>query len=113
MWLAAPIWLIGLLPWAGVSLYLLWGRRKRLDVPFLELWRFPSEGQPVRRRLGAPPLAVALGIAAMGLAVVAAGRPMVHIGMAGRGAGEDQVTIIVDRGIRMSGKGKEGKPRFV
>ena len=39
---AAPLWLLGLLPWSAVVLYLLWGRRRRTDVPFLDLWQGPA-----------------------------------------------------------------------
>src|SRR5688572_24406885 len=104
-----PIWLAGLLPWAAVTLYLLWGRRKRINVPFLDLWQIPVEGKRPRRKLAAPPVALAMAILAMLLGVVAAAGPGVPVGHSGGGAGA--VTVIVDRGIRMSARGRE-RPRY-
>ncbi|MFL5409388.1 MAG: hypothetical protein ACJ79O_26500, partial [Myxococcales bacterium] len=72
-----PIWLIALLPWAAVTIYLLWGRRKRVNVPFLDLWQIPVQGQRPRRKIAAPPVALAAAILAMLLSVLAAGGPRV------------------------------------
>lgn len=95
----SPLFLIGLIPWSAISIWLLWGRRQRTDVPFLEFWREAAEETHARRRMKVPPVAIALAIAAMLLAVLAAARPLVHgIGSA-RGP---RVTVIVDRGITMS-----------
>jgi hypothetical protein len=105
---ATPAWLLGLLPWAAVALYLLWGRRRARVVPFLELWRIPVEGRHVRRRMGVPPLALALALLGMLLAVVAAAGPRVRWPRTGGGT---TVVVIVDRGLSMSYRGKEG-PRF-
>src|SRR5437764_925273 len=100
-----PIWLVGLLPWAAVSLYLLWGRRRAQAVPFLELWRVPVEGKRIRRRVGVPPLALALALLGMLLAVVAAAGPNVR--SPGTAAGTP-IVVIVDRGLTMSARGREG-----
>lgn len=108
MTFAAPLYLIALLPWAGVVLYLLWGRRRRTSVPFLELWRVEVEGRPVRRRASPPPVALAFAILAMLLAILAAGRPRVYL--PGPGTGPD-FTIVLDRGFTMSARG-EGDLRF-
>jgi hypothetical protein len=101
MTFAAPIWLIGVLPWAAVVAYLVWGRRPRVDVPFLSLWPARGEGAVrVRRRATPPPVALALAILAMLLAVFAAGRPAVHTADA-----REPLTVIIDRGWGMSAAG--------
>jgi hypothetical protein len=99
MTFAAPIWLLALVPWAGVVLYLVWGRRPRVDVPFLELWPAHGEGVRVRRRATPPPVALALAILAALLAILAAGRP----GVRWSGAGPT-VSVVLDRGYTMSGR---------
>jgi hypothetical protein len=97
MTLAAPLWLVGLVPLAAVVLYLLWGRRRQEAVPFLPLWLGPVQGPQPRRRFAAPPVALALAILAMALAVVGASRP------AWQGGGRtDTVRVILDRGATMS-----------
>ena len=101
MTFAAPLWLLGLLPWAAVVAYLLWGRRPRVDVPFLALWPARDEGAiRVRRRATPPPIALALAILAMLLAILAAGRPAV------RAPGpREPLTVVIDRGWTMSAAG--------
>src|SRR5689334_9291751 len=104
----APVWLLGLLPWLAVGLYLLWGRRNTRPVPFLELWRVPAEGRRPRRKMAAPPVALAVALAGMLLAVLAAAAPVVHdVRRTGKGDGTP-ITIIVDRGIEMSARGSAG-----
>src|SRR5215207_6661400 len=101
MTFAAPLWLLGLFPLAAVVAYLLWGRRRRVDVPFLALWPARDEGAVrVRRRATPPPIALALALLAMLLAILAAGRPAVHVPGA-----RDPLTVIVDRGWSMSAAG--------
>src|SRR5881392_3618651 len=95
---ATPAWLVGLLPWGAVALYLLWGRRRAAAVPFLELWRIPIEGKRIRRRVGVPPLALALALIGMLLAVVAAAGPNVRWPGAAEGT---PTAVIVDRGLGM------------
>lgn len=102
---STPALLLGLLPWAAVALYLLWGRRRAHAVPFIELWRIPVEGKRVRRRVAVPPLALALALLGMLLAVVAAAGPNVRWPGA---AGGTPVAVIVDRGLRMSARGRDG-----
>src|SRR4051794_11029955 len=97
---AAPIWLVGLLPWAAVVMFLLWSRRKRVDVPFLDLWPAHGEGVRVRRRTAPPPVALALAILSMLLAIFAAGRPGVKFHRASR-----PVIAVFDRGYTMSARG--------
>ena len=99
----SPVWLIALAPWAAVVIYLLWGRRRQEGVPFLALWMGPVEGPRPRRRVAAPPLALALLILAMLVALLGAARPVVS-GLA-RGK---PITIILDRGATMSAAGLGG-----
>src|SRR5918992_2457512 len=106
---AYPIWLVGLLPWAAVTLYLLGGRRKRINAPFLDLWQIPVQGRRPRRRLAAPPVALAMAILAMLLGILAAGDPGVAVATAAAAPG---TTVIVDRGITMSARGS-ARPRYV
>jgi hypothetical protein len=96
MTFAAPIWLLGLLPWTAVTLYLLWGRRRRIDVPFLDLWPARDEGVRVRRRATPPTVALLLAMLAMLLAILAACRPMLRIST------PVPISVIVDRGWSMS-----------
>ena len=103
----SPLWLIGLFPWAAVTLYLLWGRRRQEGVPFLDLWMGPVKGPRPRRRVATPPLALALAILAMLLAVLGAAGPALTAGRGGF-----TVTLIVDRGSTMSAWGEQA-PRFV
>lgn len=99
---AAPLWLWTLLPWLAAVLYLLWGRRPRVDVPFLDLW--PSSGDDavrVRRRATPPPIALALAILGTLLALLAAGRPGI------RSTHVDAVRVL-DCGYTMSARGQGG-----
>jgi hypothetical protein len=95
----SPISLLLLLPWVGVTIWLLWGRRHTRAVPFLNLW--PSD-QPVRRarrRVQLPPMALGLALLAMLLAIVSSAGPIVRT----RGARDaGTITLILDRGITMS-----------
>ncbi len=99
MLFAAPLFLIALIPWLGVVLWLLLGRRERVNVPFLELWKGPVRGPMPKRRMGMPPIALAALLAAMLLGILAAARP----GMRGAGGSNQKpLTIVVDRGMTMS-----------
>jgi hypothetical protein len=105
---AAPLWLWALLPWTAAVLYLLWGCRPRVDVPFLDLWPAPGdEAVRVRRRATPPPIALALAILGTLLALLAAGRP----GIRASGAGL-KVSLVVDRGYTMSARGPAGQTRL-
>ena len=77
MVLISPLWLLGLLPWAGVTAWLLWGRRQRTLVPFLPLWRGPAPVPRAKRSVQLPPAAVIFAILSMLLAVLAAARPAI------------------------------------
>lgn len=95
----APWWLLGLIPWAGLTLYLLQGRAAAISVPFLPLWQ---ESNPQIQRTRAwrfPPLPIIATLAAALLAVVASAGPKIH--WAGKGSTRPLI-IIADRGITMS-----------
>jgi hypothetical protein len=93
----APWWLLSLVPVAAVVVYLLWGRRRQEAVPFLDLWLGPVKGPTPKRRFAAPPLALALAILAMVLAVLGAARPAWF-----GGDRNEPVAVILDRGATMS-----------
>lgn len=102
MLLSSPIWLVALAPWSAVTIWLLWGRRRRVDVPFVRLWRGPIEGPRAKRYLQAPPLAIATALCAALLAVLGATAPVL------RGLGSRHgpaLTVILDRGLSMSARG--------
>lgn len=103
MLLSSPIWLIGLAPWTAVVVWMLWGRRRRADVPFVQLWRGPVEGPRPKRRLQVPPLAIALALLAALLAVLGATRPMLR-GVRSREG--PALTVMLDRGMSMSARGR-------
>ncbi len=75
---AAPIWLAALLPWAGVTIYLLLGQRSRANVPFLELWRSPIVAPRVQRSMHRAPMWIVLLLAAIAAAIVAASNPQLN-----------------------------------
>lgn len=99
MHFASPWFLILLAPWLALVLLLLWGRRRRVDIPFLNLWRGPVQSPAPRRSFERPPVWLAAAIGAMLLAILAAAGPVVS---AGADAGP-LVTIIADRGLTMAG----------
>ena len=105
MFFASPIWLALLIPWAAVAAWLMWSRRgERTDVPFLALWRGGAEDSPrAKREFRPPPAALVAALAAALLAILAAGRPTVR---AASGAPGPLVTLIVDRGVTMSARGR-------
>src|SRR5688500_284668 len=94
---AAPLFLLALIPWTALSLWLLWGRRRRVRVPFVELWKIPQALERPPRAFEWPPLYVVLILTAVLLAILAAARPTFR---AKREAGE--LTIIVDRSPLLS-----------
>src|SRR5258706_8314981 len=105
MHLMSPIWLLGLALWLGAVLWLLRGSRRGESVPFLALWQGPIAGTPHERRLSVPPMSIALALLACLLGILAAARPSV---LRGFGAGGERITIVVDRGLTMSGRGQSG-----
>jgi hypothetical protein len=96
----APIWLTGLIAWAGVAVWVLLGERRRAVVPFLDLWRGPVRLKPPRRQLEAPPAGALLLLGAALMGVLAASRPAVELGETAR---VPLLTIIYDAGLTMSG----------
>jgi hypothetical protein len=106
---ASPLWFFALLPWSAVVLWILWGRRKRTYVPFLDLWRGPALQKPAQRALQPPPIFLAAALFATLLAIFAAAEPAIRSALASSGR---PITIVVDRGITMSALGR-GQPRFV
>ena len=82
MFLASPIWLVLLAPWAGLALWLLWGQLDRRAVPYLKLWRgeMAHHRKPSRQWHAPPPALIAL-LAATLLGIVAAAGPMIRIGV--------------------------------
>lgn len=103
---AAPLWLIGLAPWAALAVWVLVGRRRRQWVPFLALWEAPEELRKPKKGVERPPLAILLTLLATLLALLAAAQPLI----AAKGA--RKVTVIVDRSAAMSVRAG-GEPRFL
>jgi hypothetical protein len=98
MFLAAPIWLLALIPWAGLAVWMLRGRRERVGVPFLSLWQDAEARPTTSRAVRPPPIAIALLLMTILLAILAASAPTISSPNAG------QVTVLVDRGITMSAR---------
>jgi hypothetical protein len=107
MWFASPLWLVALVPWGGLALWLLWGRYRRAQVPYLELWRGAIEERPKRPGVRKPPLPLLLAIGSMLLAVLASANPSIW----GTGHSGTPLQVIVDRGLTMSAS-SHGSPRF-
>ena len=108
MSLFAPLYLYSLLPWSVAVVWLLWGRRRKTFVPFLDLWRGPALQKPPKRGLQRPPVYLAATILATLLALVAATRP--HLPWR-HGQKRNTITLIIDRGLTMSAF-EHGEPRF-
>ena len=106
MFFAAPLWLIGLLPWFAVTVWLFRGRRKSEKVPFLPLWRGPAANQRVRSAFSLPPFAIIAMLLSVLLGLIAAAKPNIH------SAQPRAVSIVVDRGLTMSAKGA-ARARFM
>src|SRR5688572_4398808 len=104
---ASPLWLLGLLPWVAVALWMLRGYRRRVRVPFLDLWKLPAPlpMRPPKSRWELPPAGAALLLSAILLAVLGSAGPRLHGDLAGRAAGQVTITVVVDGGITMSGGG--------
>ena len=98
MFFASPLWLLAMVPWAGVTLWLLWGRRPKTPVPFLELWRGPALQRPAKAGVATPGDLSRAGIGWDAIAsILAAAGPAIHTRRAGR-----PIMIIVDCGMTMS-----------
>lgn len=96
MFFAAPIWLFGLIPWGAVAVVLLMSRRRRTDVPFLELWTLNAPQESIRRSFSTPPIGVILMLLGILLGLLAAAGPSIRAG------GIARVTVVVDAGASMS-----------
>ena len=96
----SPIWLFGLVPWMAVLIWLLRGRRTRVNVPFINLWRGDVTGPRPKRSWEKPPLALAAALIAILLALLAAAKPVWQTRIEDR-----TISIIVDRGVTMSARG--------
>jgi hypothetical protein len=76
--LVSPIWLILLAPWAALGVWLLSGRLKDEEVPFLPLWEAdPPQIQPPARSWQKPPIAIAALLAGLLFAIAAASGPAI------------------------------------
>ena len=100
MHLLHPLWLSLLIPWAVLSWWLLQGRRPRVDVPFVRLWRDGGPAPSRTRSYRFPPIAIVLLLLSLLLAILALTSPMI----ARRGVGLDpsRVIIVVDTGAVMT-----------
>ncbi len=99
MTFAWPIGLLALVPLAAVVAWMLWGRRRRRVVPFLNLWRGPVQSPPTKRSLILPPMSAILTLLAILLAILGAAGPRF-----GSAPNPVAITLIVDRGATMSGR---------
>jgi hypothetical protein len=102
-----PWCLLGLLPWAVVALWMLWGQREKVGVPFLPLWDGDQPTRARRRAIQPPPIALAAALLAILLAVLAAARPAIFSSQTGH------ITIVADRGLTMSIQNSQGQSRLV
>src|SRR5690349_11013431 len=100
-------WLVGLLPWAALVMWLFRGRRRRVRVPFLSLWRGPIPLEIPKSGWEAPPIWVIATLIAILAAILAAARPLIRLTT----RRSQPITIIVDRGLTMSAR-REGVTQF-
>ncbi|MDQ3441686.1 MAG: hypothetical protein M3478_15190, partial [Planctomycetota bacterium] len=98
MLIAAPIWLLALIPWAVLAVWMLWGRRERVGVPFLALWRGAEARPTSSRAVHAPPLPIILLLLTILLAILAASSPTLSRMQT------SPITVLVDRGVTMSAR---------
>ena len=101
---ASPLTLLFLVPWTLLVLWLLSGQRHRVGVPFLDLWSGPVSSPKIKRTIQPPPVALALALAALLLAILGAAAPTLR-----SRSSTSRVTLIVDRGITMSAAGRGDK----
>src|SRR2546423_1304821 len=103
----SPAWLIGLAPWSALAIWLFRGRRPRVRVPFLNLWRGPIPLEIPKSGWEAPPLWVIATLFAILAAILAAARPLLRITRTRTAP----ISIFVDRGITMSAR-QQAETRF-
>jgi hypothetical protein len=100
----SPLWLLALIPWAGVAIWLLVGRNPRVAVPFIALWQ---EEDAARRRaefrIQRPPIAIACMLLSILLGLIAAAKPSII-------RGRVPVQILIDHGVTMSGRTPADRP---
>lgn len=101
-----PLWLLLLIPWAGLAVWMLRRRPTAVEVPFVALWRGEVSPRSTLRGTRRPPISVILLLLAILAAITGAARPMV------RGDGGGEVVIVVDCGITMSATDASGRTRF-
>src|SRR4051812_31296414 len=94
----SPAWLIALAPWSALAIWLFRGRRPRVRVPFLNLWRGPIPLEIPKSGWESPPAWVIATLLAILAAILAAARPLLRI----TNARTAPISILVDRGITMS-----------
>jgi hypothetical protein len=94
MFLASPLWLVLLIPWAGLVIWLLQGRLENYRVSFLQLWpRKAPESRPPQRAWDKPPIALVTLLLALLLAILVCAEPMVHTGPGQSAQSVDDVKI--------------------
>ncbi len=98
MGFAAPLWLVGIIPWSVLTVWLLSGFHERREVPFLHLWPTEVPRPRSQRAWRRPPISLILLLAAMLLAILGAAGPHLTRAQFGR------VTVIVDRDVIMSAR---------
>ena len=101
----SPNWLVGLVAWLLLAAWMLWGRWPRAVVPYLPLWLTGQPAERPRWQMEMPPKAILALLGAGALGILAAGEPAVY----GRAGTDRKVTVIVDRGLTMSGAPREEK----
>ncbi|MFT3785563.1 MAG: hypothetical protein QM770_05290 [Tepidisphaeraceae bacterium] len=102
--LLAPVWLLLLLPWAGLSAWLLIGHRRREAVTGVFLWERDAPAS-TNRRARRPPVAIVLLLLGLLTGVIALARPV-------RSAPSWQnVLVIVDRGPGLAAIEADGRSR--
>jgi hypothetical protein len=90
------MWLWLIVPWAGVVVWLLVGKRREMGVPFVELWRGRREVARGRREFTRPTAGVVAILLAVLIGILAAAHPEMLRGI------ERHVTVVADVGITMS-----------
>src|SRR5690606_22156628 len=104
MSLLAPIYLLLLVPWAGLVVWLLRRRGRDVAVPFVRLWQQPDASDAVAHRRRLPPPHLLLVLAALLIAILAAARPAVRDPV----ASGPPITLIIDTGLTMSAASDKG-----
>jgi hypothetical protein len=100
MTLLAPLWLVLILPWAGLAVWMLRARGRDVEVPFVRLWRTGERTPSSARGRRLPPLYVLLVLLALLGLILAASQPMVSAGS--RSA--TKFILILDRGNTTSAR---------